>query len=546
MRAQWFLAIGLGFLVAEGVVPAATIHVPEERPTIQDGIDAAGDGDTVLVAPGTYPENINFNGKGIVVRSTSGWVRTVIDGAGGTVVRFESGEDSTSILEGFTLYNGNSGFDPGGILLKNRSSPVIRDSDINHNSSAVKGGGIGCMDHSSPTLMHCIIRNNVAGSHFGVGGGGIACYGHSHLTLLNCSVEGNDAPGMWGGIAGAILCDSSSIDLVNCAVIHNTGFFHGGIICQGNSEVTISNCTIAANTNGGLILDDESSGILKDSIVWANTGGGVGVGSSATLHIRYCDTQDNWTGIGNISSDPLFVDLENGNVHLKCGSPCIDAGDPESPLDPDGTRTDMGAFYFDKRDYAVKGDVNFDCTIDVLDVLDVVCILLVTCEYDDGMFLRADWNGDDEVNILDVVGLVRYIIEGPPDSLYVAFEDVEDYGTFCVRERGTAIITSDWEWTHLWKLYWNCFDGHGNRTPPPEIDFSEEMVLGVFWGGDCAYSGCTNQSPSIESVWIAEDTLRVKVGELRDLGPCDGCVCPLHLIQIQRYDLPVRFTGSVP
>ena len=50
----------------------------------------------------------------------------------------------------------------------------------------------------------------------------------------------------------------------------------------------------------------------------------------------------------NIFMDPLFVDTLNGNYNLQSGSPCIDAGDPNSPPDPDGTISDMGAYYFDQ------------------------------------------------------------------------------------------------------------------------------------------------------------------------------------------------------
>ena len=88
---------------------AATIRVPGDQPTIQAGIDAASDGDTVLVAPGTYFENIDFKGKGITVRSSSGPEVTVIDGnQTGQVVRFDSGETIDSIIEGFTITNGNT------------------------------------------------------------------------------------------------------------------------------------------------------------------------------------------------------------------------------------------------------------------------------------------------------------------------------------------------------------------------------------------------------------------------------------------------------
>jgi hypothetical protein len=61
-------------------------------------------------------------------------------------------------------------------------------------------------------------------------------------------------------------------------------------------------------------------------------------------------------GLGNINEDPLFTDSENGDYTLQFGSPCIDAGDPESPLDSDGTRADMGAFEASSLS-ALHGDV---------------------------------------------------------------------------------------------------------------------------------------------------------------------------------------------
>ncbi|UCE17329.1 MAG: DUF3160 domain-containing protein [Gemmatimonadota bacterium] len=193
----------------------------------------------------------------------------------------------------------------------------------------------------------------------------------------------------------------------------------------------------------------------------------------------------------------------------------------------------------------IKGDVSGDGQIDIQDVVLTVNIVLNTLEPTPEQFWAADWNDDEGIDILDVVGLIRFIL-GIGDRTFVDFEDVEDYGNFCVIPKGTAVITSDSEWTNLWELYWNVTDGYGNKTPPAEIDFDEAMVIGVFWGGGCIYSGCTNRSPSIGSVWIASDTLRVSVGEMEDLGPCDACVCPLHLIKTQKLNLPIQFTGEVP
>ena len=103
------------------------INVPDDQPTSQAAIDASVDGDTVLVADGTYFENINFNGKAITVASLflidgdeTHIDSTIIDGSKpshpnhGTVVQFNSGEDTTSVLYGFTITGGTGGPDPYG------------------------------------------------------------------------------------------------------------------------------------------------------------------------------------------------------------------------------------------------------------------------------------------------------------------------------------------------------------------------------------------------------------------------------------------------
>ena len=101
---------------------ATTINIPADYSTIQAGIDASSDGDIVLVAEGTYVENINYNGKNIVVGSlylttsdTSYISSTIINGnQSGSVVTFDSGENATAVLSGFTVINGYGG-NGGGI-----------------------------------------------------------------------------------------------------------------------------------------------------------------------------------------------------------------------------------------------------------------------------------------------------------------------------------------------------------------------------------------------------------------------------------------------
>jgi hypothetical protein len=101
-------AVGSILLLTASALAGKVIHVPADQPAIQAAINAAANGDTVLVAPGTYNEQINFLGKTIVVRSQGGNKVTTIDGASvaGPVVRFVSGETLKSVLQGFTIQNG--------------------------------------------------------------------------------------------------------------------------------------------------------------------------------------------------------------------------------------------------------------------------------------------------------------------------------------------------------------------------------------------------------------------------------------------------------
>lgn len=125
-----------------------TFNVPEDFFTIQSAINASVDGSTIFVKPGIYQENINFIGKKVIVCSTdpndSGVVgTTIIDGnAQGTVVTFDNGETNSSVLNGFTIINGNAGTsNGGGVLIKNNSSPVIKNS-IFISNTAQYGAGI--------------------------------------------------------------------------------------------------------------------------------------------------------------------------------------------------------------------------------------------------------------------------------------------------------------------------------------------------------------------------------------------------------------------
>jgi hypothetical protein len=186
MKAASIIFITLVLAVAQASI-ARVVIIPGDYPTIQEGIDSCTDGDTVLVKPGTYYENINFNGHNIVVASfflTTGnpeyITNTVIDGeSSGSVVTFENGEDTTAIIMGLTIQNGYSPY--GGGIHCGTSNPTVRDNIINENigPSGYFGGGIYC-EYST-----AIIENNIISNNHACWGGGI------YSTDSNIRIYGN-------------------------------------------------------------------------------------------------------------------------------------------------------------------------------------------------------------------------------------------------------------------------------------------------------------------------------------------------------------------
>ena len=271
-------------LVLAGTTTAATINVPADYTTIQAAVNAASDGDEILVAPGTYTgtgaEVVDMLGKAITLRSSGTAEETILDGESvNQVVRCTNGETSAAVLEGFTITGGFSESFGGGIYCSN-SSPTITGCTISNNTAGSSGGGYGGGGIScyggSPTLTDCVIENNTASGH----GGGIRCSGGSSPTISGCTFSNNTAGSSGGGYGGGgISCYGGSPTLTDCVIENNTASGHGGgIRCSGGSSPTISDCTISNNTagssgggyGGGGISCSGGSPMISNSTVCGN------------------------------------------------------------------------------------------------------------------------------------------------------------------------------------------------------------------------------------------------------------------------------------
>lgn len=366
--------------------------------SIQDAIDAAANGDTVLVSPGTYRENLDFRGKAILVDGESGGLPAVIDaGALGPAVLFVSGEGPGTVLSGFVLTNGtgmavgpytgggavvclasssptirrstitgNTADIGGAMICDQLSSPVLENCVFSFNTSTYGPGGVLCNDGASPAFVDCLFTDNTA-----LGGGAGAVHSeHGYPTLIRCVLRDNFA----ATDGGAISCDGEVLILEDCEITDNTAMFGGGLYFD-DTVAFIERCTITRNTAsfGGAIYGYLWPSIsAESSIFWANAPDEFDSDGTALFTVTYSDIQGGWPGSGNIALDPLFRDPANGDFRLASGSPCIDAGSPSAVMtcdrdlggNPrfldgllDGTmRLDMGAHEFDNVHLEVTGN----------------------------------------------------------------------------------------------------------------------------------------------------------------------------------------------
>lgn len=351
---------------------------------IQAGVDAAAEGDTVLVYPGTYTSagdrDIEFGTRNIVLRSRDGAATTTLHNTSGPGHRllkfFGGGQDTTCVVDGFTLKNGaivgatdsgggaisvdgvssapspkfinlvieyNYGLHGGGVYVNSSTgsaSPVFRHCTFNSNTAENNGGGIYCGMNGAARVSGCTFVNNE--SAVGMGGG-MHCNLNSNATVTDSWFEGN-AAGSYGG--GFSVWRSHTV-VTGSTFLGNTAAGGGGAVgCRGAASPMFVGVTMARNSaqseGGSVYVLEGSTPSFGNTIVAFSVevrGGAVECDETGDPTFDACCVYGNFGGDGLcgtatniVTEDPRFCDLEGGDLTLMSTSPCLPPWNPQAEL----------------------------------------------------------------------------------------------------------------------------------------------------------------------------------------------------------------------
>jgi predicted outer membrane repeat protein len=355
-----------------------------------------------LLAEGTAEQPIVFTAD----PGASGW---------GGIEFFYAAEScvlSHAILE-YGRANGAFPMDHGGAIFCTNSNPLISECEFRFNTATGGGGALYCVE-SAPQIVGNTFHDNLVGFFSSGSGGAIQAVDATPSIVGNLfrdnEIHVSDAFGPAFGRGGAIaLTDSDAvidhnvfvgnvvdasgnvgthseggaISVFSCnpEISHNTivgnvtdglPFYvpRGGGIYIYFGEPEIYNNIVAGNEIGGIYFDEFSGGDVRYNDVFDNVDSdydGPGLPAGVGLIVQENANGDPADAFFNISLDPMLVDQAGGDFSLQPDSPCIDAGDPNTPDDPDGTIADQGAIFFEQDQ--IVGDLNDDGSVDVLDLL---------------------------------------------------------------------------------------------------------------------------------------------------------------------------------
>jgi len=303
----FFSALLLGLALAP-CAATATLHVAttgddvggdgspgNPYASISYALGQAAAGDIIEVAPGTYADHIDYDGKNVAIQAADSSNKPILE-AGDSVlpiVRFANGETNAAVLDGFILQNTTSG-----ALVANGASPVITRCEFRDNSHTVDGGAVRVLNNSRPVLTYNRFENNSSPND----GGALYIYNQSFPTLHHNLFANNSA----GGSGGAIAAETQTAGLLNFSA--NTYYAN------------------SAGADGGAVYTNLSAVVIETSILWQNTAGGQGAQVhwvGAPMIVSTCLIDGGWAGSGNhnVDLDPLFCDPANGEFNLQPASP---------------------------------------------------------------------------------------------------------------------------------------------------------------------------------------------------------------------------------
>lgn len=236
----------------------------------------------------------------------------------------------------------------GGALYVESSSPTIEDCDVTNNTASGTGNGGGLLSvYGSPIVRHCLFADNDCGAN----GGGL-CFEQSGGQVIACTVRGNESLGDNRHGGGVCFLDHSSTTMDSSTVVLNTVWGYnsdgGGVYCDQESDVSITNCTVAQNSlspaavkglrsqGGGICCEDASPAIERTIMAFNRIGAGLACIGSAIPQVSCCDVYNNQGGDaicgvdggGNFSADPLFCDTLSYNYGIEWASPCAPGSHP--------------------------------------------------------------------------------------------------------------------------------------------------------------------------------------------------------------------------